>query len=250
LDIEKLHQLRIEQNQNPKINKRLHPLEEISQCQQNKRFALFAKESEEKLNTLLQKYHMTTTKESSAVNLKNIQLSYKNEIINLKYNQLNNEAEILKLDAVTSVCDENLISRDNYRKLSYIEPQLIREHTVSQRRNEITKLMNNKIQIKNFNLQNELNQLTILDNGEPQDNTGQIVINEKEIGNGVFCSIRDYLQILIPIWKCSVLQPGDTIKLKLGGDGRNVGRKQNHVMLTICLLNEKDEVLKPDHQYW
>lgn len=192
---------------------------------------------------------MTTTKQSPGVNLKNIQLSYKNELINLKYNPLNDETETLKLDAITRICDENLISRDNYRSLSYIEPQLLREHIIAQRKNEITKLMHNKIQIKNFNLEKESNQLTTLDDEEPD----QIMINEKEVGNGVFCSIQDYLQILIPIWKCStpsVLQPGDTIKLKLGGDGRNVGRKQNHIMLTICLLNEKDEVLKPDHQYW
>ena len=75
------------------------------------------------------------------------------------------------------------------------------------------------------------------------------MIDEQEIGNGVYRSIRSLLKILIPIWSKSILQPGDTINLKLGGDGRNVGRKQNHVMMTICLLNEKDEVLKPNHQF-
>ncbi|PKK76576.1 hypothetical protein RhiirC2_772307 [Rhizophagus irregularis] len=78
------------------------------------------------------------------------------------------------------------------------------------------------------------------------------MVDEQEIGNGVYRSIRNLLQIFIPIWNKSnlpTLQPGNTVYLKLGGDGRNVGRKQNHVMITICLLNERDEVLKPDHQY-
>ena len=44
--------------------------------------------------------------------------------------------------------------------------------------------------------------------------------------------------------------PGDTIKLKLGGDGHIVTHQYSHVMFTVCLLNEKDDVLKPDHQYW
>ncbi len=46
-----------------------------------------------------------------------------------------------------------------------------------------------------------------------------------------------------------IITSGDTLYIKLGGDGRNVGRKQNHVMITFCLLNEGNEVLKPDHQF-
>ncbi|RHZ87829.1 hypothetical protein Glove_30g8 [Diversispora epigaea] len=87
---------------------------------------------------------------------------------------------------------------------------------------------------------------------EDYNNSDGILVDEHEIGNGAYQSIKSLLQILIPIWKNSnppVLQIGDIIKLKLGGDRRNVGRKQNHVMMTICLLNEKDNVLKPDHQY-
>jgi hypothetical protein len=61
------------------------------------------------------------------------------------------------------------------------------------------------------------------------------------------------LQTVIPIWKqasSAIINSGDTLKLKLGGDGLNVGRKQSHVMITFCLLNEGEDVLKPEHQYW
>jgi hypothetical protein len=126
---------------------------------------------------------------------------------------------------------------------------LIHEYQIAQRRNEISKLINNQIQIGIFNI----DQKSVIDEDEDYNNSDGIVVDEHEIGNGAYRSIKSLLQILIPIWKNSnppVLQIGDIIKLKLGGDGRNVGRKQNHVMMTICLLNEKENVLKPDHQYW
>src|SRR2546421_12580083 len=60
------------------------------------------------------------------------------------------------------------------------------------------------------------------------------------------------LKVLIPVWKAeenSVIISGDTLYIKLGGDERNVERKQNHVMITFCLLNDGDEVFKPNHQF-
>ena len=84
------------------------------------------------------------------------------------------------------------------------------------------------------------------------DSIEEIVIDAKDINNGIYRSITNILKILVPIWIKSTLPviiSGDTLFFKLGGDGRNVGRNQNHVMSTICLLNEKDEILKPDHQY-
>ena len=81
---------------------------------------------------------------------------------------------------------------------------------------------------------------------------GEAIINDKDINNGAYRSITNILKIMVPIWLKStppVIKSGDTLFLKLGGDGRNVGRNQNHVISTICLLNEKDEVLKPNHQF-
>jgi hypothetical protein len=69
----------------------------------------------------------------------------------------------------------------------------------------------------------------------------------------VYRSINTLLKNLISIWRRKnppVIKSGDILKLKLGGDGRNVGRKQSHVMMTICLLNENEEVLKPENQHW
>ncbi|CAG8835815.1 4016_t:CDS:2, partial [Cetraspora pellucida] len=82
-----------------------------------------------------------------------------------------------KLDAYVCACDEALLSCDGYRKLAAVEPRLIREYQIAQRRIEITKLINNQI----YNLD-------------------EIVVDEEEIGNGVYRSVRSLLQILVPIW--------------------------------------------------
>ena len=106
--------------------------------------------------------------------------------------------------------------------------------------------------MKTFNIDQEIHyddQFSINNNINDISN---ILIDDCEIGNGAFRSLSVLLKTLIPIWKAGenpTIVPGDTLYIKLGGDGRNVGRKQNHVLMTFCLLNEGDEVLKPSHQF-
>ncbi|PKC61398.1 hypothetical protein RhiirA1_466603 [Rhizophagus irregularis] len=166
LDIEILHQARTGEltiAKTTNINKRKQPLSEVSMV----------------------------SKSEEPIHLCNMELEYKDHIINIKYNLL---LDHIKLDAYVRACDEALLGRDGYQKLAAVEARLT-----------------------------QVNQLD--DDDEYQSNPDGIMVDEQEISNG------------------------DTINLKLGEDGRNVGCKQNHVMLIICLLNEKDEVLKPDHQY-
>ncbi|RHZ85246.1 hypothetical protein Glove_69g26 [Diversispora epigaea] len=248
-DIEILHQERIKKLQkldteNIIIDKRKRPLNELSTSQQNKRLISFGQDAHQKINQLILKQRLTS-ESGKSIRICNIELEAENKIINLKYNL---PVDITKLDALVRAHDEALLGRDGYRKLAAVEPHLTREYQIAQRRNEISKLINNQIQIEIFNI----DQKSVIDEDEDYNNSDGILVDEHEIGNGAYRSIKSLLQILIPIWKNSnppVLQIGDIIKLKLGGDGRNVGRKQNHVMMTICLLNEKDNVLKPDHQY-
>ncbi|PKC54671.1 hypothetical protein RhiirA1_476867 [Rhizophagus irregularis] len=227
-DIKILHQLRIEQPRELStdkitIDKRKRPLNEIqSLSQQNKRYASFGRNAYKKVKNLILKHRMVSESEEP-ICICSMELENGNNIINIKYNSL---LDLTRLDAYVRACDETLLSHDGYRRLAAIEARLIREYQVAHRRIEITKLINNQINIGTFNLDKGLDQQSILDDDdEPQGNPDGIIVDEQEVGNG------------------------DTINLKLSGDGRNVGRKQNHVMLTFCLLNEKDEVLKPDHQY-
>ena len=102
-----------------------------------------------------------------------------------------------------------------------------------------------------FNINQDINQFNDENNSNEHD-AGDILVNNCEVGNGAYRSLLALLKILIPVWKAEknpVIISGDTLHIKLGGDGQNVGRKPNHVMVTFCLLNEKDNVLKPNHQY-
>lgn len=217
--------------------------------QQNKRYASFGRDAQKKIKQLILQHRMVS-ESGEPIHLRSMELEYEEHVINVKYNL---SLDHVKLDAYVRACDEALLGRDGYRRLAAVEARLMREYQVAQRRIEITKLINEQIPIGTINLDKEDDQQPILDGDEEhQGNPNEIIVDEQEIGNGVYRSIRNLLQILIPIWNSlnpPVLQPGDTINLKLGGDGRNVGRKQNHVMMTVCLLNEKDDVLKPDHQY-
>jgi hypothetical protein len=143
------------------------------------------------------------------------------------------------------------LGHDGYRHLAAVVPILFREYLVAERRNKINELINAQIHVETFNIDQDINQLNI-EEYDNNNNISDILVDDSEIGNGAFRSLSTLLKILIPTWKKRenpVIISGDTLYIKLGGDGRNVGRKNNHVMITFCLLNEGEEILKPDHQY-
>ncbi|EXX53933.1 hypothetical protein RirG_239320 [Rhizophagus irregularis DAOM 197198w] len=94
----------------------------------------------------------------------NMELGCENQIINIKYSSIIDNA---RLDAYVRACDEALLGRDG--------------------RIEITKSINDQIHIGILNFDKELNQQPILDDDdESQDNPDGIVVDEQEIGNGVY----------------------------------------------------------------
>ncbi|PKY55728.1 hypothetical protein RhiirA4_505150 [Rhizophagus irregularis] len=220
LDIEILHQARTGEltiAKTTNIDKRKRPLSEVSVSQQNKRYASFGRDAHKKIKQLILQHRMVS-ESGEPIHLRNMELEYEDHIINIKYNLL---LDHIKLDAYVRACDEALLGRDGYRRLAAVEARLICEYQVAQRRIEITKLINEQIPIRIINLNKEVNQLD--DDDEHQSNPDGIIVDEQEIGNGVYRSIRNLLQIFIPIWNESnppILQPGDTINLKLGGDGK------------------------------
>lgn len=253
-DIGRLHEHRLEIIGAPitlvnKVNKRKRPLSTIQSISgQNKRFASLGKESGKAIRSLIKKHRMTTETDQPIVHIHKIELNFNNETIILTYKPSDKESELIKIDAIVRACDESLLARDGYRRLAAVEISLIREYLIANRRIEITNLINKNIRIGIFNIDKSDD----LSNSLEESDDG-ILVDEEEIGNGVYRSISTMLQTLIPIWKQAspaIINSGDTLKLKLGGDGRNVGRKQSHVMITFCLLNEGEEVLKPEHQYW
>lgn len=230
-----------------KIDKRKRPLDDItSRSQQNKRFNSFGNNIQRVANQLIAKHRLTNSFGQPIVYVRCIELDYKEDQVHIKFKDLNPTITQTRLDAVVRVCDEALLSHDGYRHLAAVAPILFREYLVADRRNKINELINAQIRVGTFNIDQDINQDDYFN--EPSD----IFVDNEEVGNGAFRSLLTLLKILIPIWKSGenpVIFPGDTLYIKLGGDGRNVGRKQNHVMITFCLLNEGDEVLKPSHQF-
>uniref|UniRef100_U9T3W1 Uncharacterized protein n=1 Tax=Rhizophagus irregularis (strain DAOM 181602 / DAOM 197198 / MUCL 43194) TaxID=747089 RepID=U9T3W1_RHIID len=143
--------------------------------------------------------HRMVSESGEPIHLRNMELGYEDHTINIKYNL---SLDHIKLDAYVMM---------GYRRLAAVETRLMREYQVAQRRIEITKLINEQIPIEIINLDKELNQQSILDDDEEhQDNLIGIIVDEQEIGNGVYQSIRNLLQIFIPIWSRSnppILQP-------------------------------------------
>ncbi|CAJ0904870.1 12295_t:CDS:2, partial [Entrophospora sp. SA101] len=197
---------------------------------------------------IITKHRLTNSTDQQIVYVCNIELEYNGNQVFIKFNSTTNQA---RLDAVVCACDKALLGRDGYRDLAAVVPNIYREYLVAERRNEINEIINSQIHIKTFNTNNEsCEQYT--DEDDFDKINSNILVEDVEVGNGVFRSISTLLKVLIPFWKSGekpVITVGDTLHIKLGGDGRNVGRKKNHVLLTFCLLNEGNEVLKPEHQF-
>ncbi|GBB89402.1 hypothetical protein RclHR1_16080004 [Rhizophagus clarus] len=249
-DIGRLHECRLETMGAPitLVNKKKRPLTTIQTISgQNKRFASLGRESGKAIRSLIKKHRLTDETDQPIVYIRKIELDFNGESIILTYKPPDNKNELAKIDAIVRACDESLLARDGYRRLAAVEAFLIREYLIANHRVEITNLINKDLRIGTFNI--DKNDDDLSNNLESDDG---IIVDEAEIGNGAYRSIYTILQTLIPLWKetsPAIINSGDTLKLKLGGDGRNVGRKQSHVMMTICLLNEGEEVLKPEHQH-
>jgi len=186
------------------------------------------------------------------MHMRYIEFDYKENQTYIKFEDSNSITTQTRLDSIVRVCDEAFLGRDGYQHLAAVVPTLFCEYLVANHRNKINELINTQIHIGNFNIDKEINNQFSLGN-DVNEYTGDILVDEQEVGNGTLRSLSTLLNILIPIWKSGenpIIIPENTLYIKLGGDGRNVGRKQNHIMVTFCLLNEGKEVLKPDHQYW
>lgn len=259
MDIEPLYNFRLQIGSLPitttatKVNERKRPLEDItSRSQQNKRINSFGCDVQKAVDELIIKHKLTNSSGQPIMHMHYIEFDYKENQTYIKFGDSNSTTTQTRLDSIVRVCDEAFLGRDGYRHLAAVVPILFREYLVANRRNKINELINIQIHIGNFNIDKEINNQSSIDD-DVNEYTGDILVDDHEVGNGAFRSLLTLLKALIPIWKAGenpVIIPGNTLYIKLGGDGRNVGRKQNHVMITFCLLNEGKEVLKPDHQYW
>ncbi|GET00590.1 hypothetical protein GLOIN_2v1469570 [Rhizophagus clarus] len=70
-------------------------------------------------------------------------------------------------------------------------------------------------------------------------------------GKGAYRSIKKILKYIVPSYvNKGKLDPEiPVIHLQISGDGRNVGRKVKHVMITVTLLDDSMNLFKSDYHY-
>jgi len=123
--------------------------------------------------------------------------------------------------------DHNAISRQAYRELASVQLDLLREHFVSAAKKQLDEKMRNAAPIRVINK--------------------SLKVDDRE--ESLLAAARSMRDILPIVLKRIKLLPGEIVRLKVAGDGRNVGRKRKHVMVVFCVFQAGSNVLKASHQH-
>ncbi|RGB41295.1 hypothetical protein C1646_752361 [Rhizophagus diaphanus] len=152
----------------------------------------------------------------------------------------NTEELKYKVRAAIQVCDKGQIIHESYKNSTLISHDLPREWKVFAERKEITYKMNEII------LNSLVNIVSLL-----SDNSlnSEVHINDTEIIDNI--SQINILKYLIPdLVKKKVLNTTNPkIHLRISGNGRNIGRKVKQVMVTCSILNDIDNLHRPENHY-
>lgn len=192
--------------------------------------------------------------QSDQVILKNVEFS----VNEMNYFQVNygSENEINKthqLRSVVKAVDQGQIPRDSYRELAAVEAHLPRENSVSNERIAITNSMNQLVKVSLIDMDGKDKSKETFEFDDESEFTNPEITQEviDTMGVGIYRSVKDILYYIIPYLKeKKVLRSSDpTIHLRVSGDGRNVGRKIKHVMITFMILNHVERHHHADYHY-
>ncbi|PKY32933.1 hypothetical protein RhiirB3_451480 [Rhizophagus irregularis] len=172
--------------------------------------------------------------------LKQISYSVKDMDFQIDYEK-RNDIKKKKLISAVQAIDLNYIPREGYRALTAVESNLQREWAVSEQRLKITTEMSQKIPVTFINLPLDFTEYS---NSE----SIEIIQNIKKDGTR---SVKDILKYIVPVLISNEILDinNPIIHLRVSGDGRNVGRKIKHVMITIAILNDIQNIHKSDHHH-
>lgn len=146
------------------INRKRSYNDLTSQSQKNKRISMVGKDIAAQTLTILKENKFTSSSEEIIATIESIILKINEEIVELHFDTKNTTNFTQHLDSIVRACDETLISRDGYRRLAQVVPNLVREYAIEKRRNEITKIMKALVPIKTFNIDN-----SIFDNNDDEN---------------------------------------------------------------------------------
>ncbi|PKY61698.1 hypothetical protein RhiirA4_523271, partial [Rhizophagus irregularis] len=181
--------------------------------------------------------------------LKTLEFTVQNKDYYTTFGEKNPNKQKQKLQSVVRIQDVENVPRDAYRYFAAMESKLPREYAVSQTRQEIDAHMEQLIPI-NFV---DLTPTITPDFSEEPDITDPIIVEQvnSAIGKGAYRSIKKILKYIVPAYiQNEKLDPASPIiHLRISGDGRNVGRKVKHVMITVALLDDSAKLFEPNYHY-
>ncbi|CAG8605442.1 29220_t:CDS:2 [Gigaspora margarita] len=184
-------------------------------------------------------------------NLESLQYSVNTNFYTIEYSNQNKENRKQRAMFFVQVMDQNLISQEAYRNLTALEYNLLREYIVSNTKIQIDDEMQKLIPIKLINIKTGF-KVNLSENEQPDiDNSDIIEQVTNAIGKAGYRSIKDILNYIMPfLINQNILNPTNpSINLRILGDGRNVGRKIKHVMVTCTILDNKTNLYFPNHHY-
>ena len=110
----------------------------------------FGRDVQKAVDELIIKHKLTNSSGEPIVDIHHIDLNYKENQAYIKFKDSNSTAAQIKLDAVVSVCDKALLSRNGYRQLAAVVPILFHEYLVTDCRGKINELINASNTNRNF----------------------------------------------------------------------------------------------------
>ncbi|RHZ79627.1 hypothetical protein Glove_143g87 [Diversispora epigaea] len=189
--------------------------------------------------------------QSDAIKLKSIEFSVNKTDYQVSYGSKNQLNENNHIRSMIKAVDNGKISRDSYRNLAMTDNHLTREYIISNKRIEITNNMNQIIKLSLINMKEKenLKNIEFEESHIADSEIVQEILDTIELG--VRRSAKDILYYIIPnLQKKRILDPSNpVIHLRISGDGRSVGRKIKHVMITFMILNHENYHHNPDYHY-
>jgi hypothetical protein len=237
----------LEQEREKKHRSRvLKPFNRLSNSMKTKRVHMFNNQLAINFTNTAAKYFHP----DDCLLLQEVHFSVQDKNFQASFGIQSKEKENQRNEAFTKVIDQGPIARDSYRNLAALQPELPRETTIYKTKKRINEEMINAIPISILNISDQPSLTSINEN--PDINDPEVVEEVlKYIGKAGYRKITDILLFILPdLINRHVVNPDNPIiNLRISGDGRNVGRKVKHVIVTCAILDDIVNLYKADHHY-
>ena len=227
------------------LDLKIRPFNELGNSQKRRKILSLSQH----VLDVVEKEKGNTFHPNDQIKLKQIKLESHDDSYEINLGGLDEIEETKKIEAVIKSLDKGHISREAYRSLARIE-DIPREKAVTISRQKINVEMKKQVPLTLV----DLTQPTAFEpiTEEPDITDNAIIINMLEsVGKGGQRRITDILNYIVPLYieKGILIPKMSTLHIRISGDGRNVGRKVKHVMVTMTLLNDLNGLQKPDNHY-